>query len=237
MSSASRRWAAAAALVVVGWLATPDPIAVYDGVGVPDEPYRYVMPPAGAKKTPPPSAATAQSPVEKDLNINGMSVQTAEQGAQASLFVPPAGLRSAGTTIEVKVAPLAPRDKPSGGRIDGNVYAFTLVSPGKQVTLTAQAALATVYLRATTAAQPGPVMLYRAASARPWKPLKTSRGGQDVYVSIFPGPGQYALGFVTASTVSGPTSEGFSAAPYVVGGGFVLLVVVVVVIRVRASTQ
>jgi len=237
VSSASRRWAAAALLVTVGWFATPTPVAVYDGVGAPDEPYRYVLPPAGAKQTAPPTSASAQSPVAKDLNIKGMSVQTAEQGPQASLFVPPYGLRSAGRTIEVKVAPSAPTDQPAGIRVDGNVYAFTLASPGQQVTLTAQAAVATVYLRATKAAQPGPMMLYRAASSAPWEPLKTSRGGQDVYVSTFPGPGQYALGFVKTSKGTGTTSGGSSAAPYAVGGGIMLLLVVLVVIRLRASPE
>ncbi len=237
MSSASRRWAAAALLVTVGWLASPTPIAVYDGVGAPDEPYRYVAPPPGAKKTAPPTAASAQSPVAKDLNINGLSVQTAEQGPQASLFVPPYGLRSAGTTIEVKVAPSAPNDQPTSGRIDGNVYAFTVVSQGQQVTLTAQAAVATVYLRATNPAQPGPLMLYRKVSTAPWEPLKTSRGGQDVYVSTFPGPGEYALGFITPSKATGTTSGGSSAVPYAVGGGIALLLVVLVVIRLRASTE
>ena len=232
MISAPRRWAAAALLVGVGWLVAPQAVPVYDGVGAPDEPYRYVSPPAGARTTAAPTEATGQSPVAKGRNTNGMSVQTAEQGPQASVFVPPSGLAAPGGTIAVRVVPQVPTDSPTGATIDGNVYLFTLTDRAGPVTLTDQAAIATLYLRATSATQPGPVMEYRSDLAKPWAVLKTSRGGQDVYVSSFPGPGQYALAFVRVKS-----SQGTSLLPIAALGGIVLLVVVVVVVRLRVKPE
>ena len=42
MSRAVRRWPTAAALLIVGFLAGGGRATLYDGVGFPDEPYRYV---------------------------------------------------------------------------------------------------------------------------------------------------------------------------------------------------
>ena len=46
------RMLVAAALLGLGWLLTPRTAPpLYDGVGFPDEPYRFVVAPAGAPKT------------------------------------------------------------------------------------------------------------------------------------------------------------------------------------------
>ncbi|HUR14919.1 MAG TPA: hypothetical protein VM097_10565 [Mycobacteriales bacterium] len=224
-----RRLLAAVLLVGIGRLLSPDAVPVYDGIGAPDEPYRFVAPPSGAKKTADPTSARATSPVVAGVSSYGLSVATAESGPQFSLFVPPRSVATGGPTLRVEVAPLAPSDQPPGARIDGNVYGVTLTGAGP-VTLTPQAALATLYLRATTAAQPPPKMQYRPAAADPWQALDTARAGQDVYVSDFRGPGQYALAFA-ASAAEHRTSR----LPYLVGGALVLVVVVVVVVRLRAT--
>jgi hypothetical protein len=229
--SARRRWLAGAALVGLGWLVTPQPVPVYDGLGAPDEPYRYVVPPQGAKATADATTAVAKTPVNNGTGTNGLSVATAEQGPQFSLFLPPMAMAAPGGPIEVRAEPLAPTDQPRGARIDGNVYAVTLTSASGPVTLTAKSAISTLYLRATTAAQPPPVMQYRAEASQPWKALGTSRGGQDVYVASFPGPGQYALAFAARK---GPA--GVPVLPIVGLGAAVLLVVVVVVVRLRSTS-
>jgi hypothetical protein len=105
---------------------------------------------------------------------------------------------------------------------------FSLASEAGAITRTPQAAIATLFLRSTTTVQPGPAMQYRAGSGDDWKPLKTSRGGQDIYVSTFVGPGEYALAFAGEQSSS-------STLPLVLGGGFAVLVLLVVVIRVRAG--
>jgi hypothetical protein len=225
-----RRLLAALLLVAIGRLLSPAAVPVYDGIGAPDEPYRYVAPPSGAKKTADPTSARATSPVTGGVATDGMTLATAESGPQFSLFVPPRAVATGGTTLVVEAKPVAPSDQPAGARIDGNVYEVTMTGQGP-VTLTPQAALATLYLRATTARQPPPKMEHRAAAGRPWQALDTARGGQDVYVSDFRGPGQYALAFAVAAP-----SHPASRTPYLVGGAVVLLLVALVVVRLRAGT-
>jgi hypothetical protein len=225
-----RRWAAAAAVVTLGWLATPNAVPIYDGVGQPDEPYRYVTAPQGYQATSPATSGTVQSPVVDGVNSQGMSAQTMERGPQASLFVPPKGLAAAGGPISVTITPLAATSPPAGAVVDGNLYRLSITSPAGPVTLTPQAAIATLYLRSTMSVQPGPVMEYRPDASQDWRALKTSRGGQDIYVSTFPGAGEYALAFT--KTAAG---KGSSPLPFVLIGGGVLLVGIVVVIRVRAK--
>lgn len=232
MISARRRWLAAAALVGVGWLVTPQPVAVYDGIGAPDEPYRYVAPPPGVARTAEATTAVSVSPVKDGVSTNGMSVSTAEMSPQFSLFVPPKALGCGGTSVQVKAEPRAATDQPAGARIDGNVYVVSFLDPAGPVTLTDKAAVATLYLRSTTNKQPPPSMEYRPTPTDPWKPLKTTRGGQDVYVSAFPGPGEYSLAFATSG---GGGGGGVPVLPIVLVAGLVLLVVAVVVVRVRSQ--
>lgn len=229
---APHRLALALVLVGVGSLLSPGAVPVYDGIGAPDEPYRYVAAPAGYRRTAEPTTARATSPVARGVSQNGMSIATAEVGPQFSLFVPPQALATSSSSVAVTVTPQAPADQPGGARIDGNAYEVSFVAKDP-VTLTQKAGLATLYLRATTAKQPPPVMEHRARASDPWKPLKTLRGGQDVYVSSFPGPGLYALAFTTRAPAGG---GGSSPWPWVALGGLVLLVVVVVVVRVRSAS-
>lgn len=223
-----RRLLAALLLVALGRLLSPDAVPVYDGIGAPDEPYRFVAPPAGATPTAEATTTRATSPVVAGVSSYGMSVSTAESGPQLVLFLPPKALAATGPRLVVEATPRAPTDQPAGARIDGNVYVVAFPGAGT-VSLTPQAALASLSLRATTARQPPPVMQHRTAEGRPWQALATTRSGQDVYVAGFTGPGQYALAFA-------PTPPGSSSTmPLVVMGGLVLAVVVVVVVRLRSA--
>lgn len=229
--SVRRRWVGAALVLGLGWLATPQPVAIYDGIGVPDEPYRYVQAPTGKSATPAPTSAIGKTPVKNGVGTNGLSVSSAEQSAQFSLFVPPAAMAAAGDTIEVKAVPQAATNQPKGAVIGGNVYVVTLTSSGGPVTLTEKAAIATLYIRATTATD-GWLMEYRSDAAASWKVLQTSRGGTDSFVATFAGPGQYAL-----ARSSGSHSKGSNSLLLVLLGVAVLLVAVVVIVRVRATRE
>jgi hypothetical protein len=224
-----RRLAGALLLVTLGRLLSPAAVPVYDGIGQPDEPYRYVVPPSGAQRTAAPTEGDATSPVVAGVSSYALNVSTAEQSAQFSLYVPINGLAAAARSITVRVLPSAPTDEPPGARIDGNVY--TVVTTPARATLTPQAGIATLAMRATTGRQPPPVMEYRAASKGSWAPVHTTRGGIDVYFVHYMGAGQYALAFADAKSGHGGTSP----LPYVLGG-LLLLVVVVVVIRFRVAT-
>lgn len=228
-----RRWLAGAALVTVGWLATPQPVPVYDGVAAPDEPYRYVQAPSGATTTAPPTTATATTPVKDGRSVLGLSVASMEQGPQFSLYLPPMSMAAKGP-ITVTATPSAPTDEPPGALIDGNVYTLALGSTDGPVTLTDKAAIATLYLRSTTAKQPPPNLDFRASPSDQWKPLQTSRGGSDFYVARFTGPGQFAIAFAKAKPNSG---GGLPVLPLVAVGALVLLVGVVVVVRLRSPQE
>lgn len=223
----ARRVGAALLLVALGRLLSPAAVPVYDGLGAPDEPYRYVARPSDGPRTADATVARASSPLVGGRTKNGMSVTSAESGPQVSVYLPPKALAATGDSVVVTATPLAPQDAPRGTHIDGNVYEVRFQAAGP-VSLTEKAALAQILMRATTARQPPPVMEHRASATAPWEPLKTFRSGNDVYVASFREQGQYALVFSTGSSGSSSTS-------YLVLGGVVLLVVVVVVVRLRAA--
>lgn len=229
MISARRRWFAAATLVAVGWLVTPQPVPVYDGLHVPDGPYRYVAPPPGAKPTAGATSAQAQTPVSKGASTNGLTVATGETGPQFSLFLPPGAMAGPDGKIEVRVEPQAPTDPPPGATVDGNVYVVSLAPHG--VSLTAQSAISTLLLRSASASGNSPVMHYRADAAQAWRALKTTRGGAHGYSSSFPGPGQFALAVTAVSEDGG----GVPVLSLLLGAGVVLLVGLVVVLRPRTT--
>jgi hypothetical protein len=229
---ARRRWVAGAVLVGIGWLVTPSAIPVYDGVGVPDEPYRYVKAPAGNPPTAEATVATATTPVAAGVGTNGVIVATAEQAPQFSLFVPPAALATAKGPITVTSTPAAPTDQPAGSTIPGNVYVVTVTSPGGTVTTTDKIAIASLYLRAINSSE-GWVMQHRATHTDPWVALQSARGGTDTWVSSFKGAGEYALSR-SASADKGSSS---SVLPWLLGGGVALLVLLVVAIRLRSTPE
>ena len=227
----ARRVGAALLLVALGRLLSPSAVPVYDGLGAPDEPYRYVAPPAGAPRTAAATTASATSPLVGGRSSFGLNVASAEQGPQVSVYLPPKALAATGGSVLVTATPLAPSDQPPGARIDGNVYDVRFRAAGP-VTMTSGAALAQILLRATTGKQPGPVFEHRAAAGQAWKQLPTTRAGVDLYVTSFRAPGQYALAF---TSTSGKGGGGSSHLPLVLLGVGVLVAVVVVVVRLRAS--
>ncbi|MCW2545234.1 MAG: hypothetical protein JWM40_2786 [Frankiales bacterium] len=228
---ARRRWVAGAVLVGIGWLVTPSAVPVYDGVGVPDEPYRYVSPPKGNPATAEPTTASATTPVAGGVGTNGLIVATKEQSPQFSLFVPPQALATTKGPITVTCTPAAPSDQPSGSTISGNVYVVTVTSPGGAVTTTDKIAIASLYLRAVESSD-GWVMQHRVNHTDPWVALQSARGGTDTWVSSFTGPGEYALSRAAAAK-GGQTS----VLPWLLGGGVALLVLLVVAIRLRSNPE
>ena len=109
------------AALVLAWLLPGRPVPIYDGVGAPDEPYRYVSVPAGiAIRTKPPTAAKVSVPVDNGV-ASVIELATSEQGPQAeadivdqSLTVPPAAASTGPTTLTAILTPLAPGPSTSG---------------------------------------------------------------------------------------------------------------------------
>ena len=233
----ARRWLliAVAALAAV-WLLAPSITPIYDGLGNPDEPYRYVVRPAGdSRVTKPPTSATATLRVEHGTNTAGYA-NSAEVGPQISLYVPAGALRApaVATTITVRATPLAPTAPlPANGAIVSDVYHVTAVwighgGRGLAIVGGHGDTSPVLQLRAPTAAQPGPDMEHRAGAG--WQPEPTLRIGNDIYQGALPATGDWAL--VRRST-SGARTSGGGINGGLLALGIVLLAVVALLATIR----
>jgi hypothetical protein len=196
---------AAAAALATAWLATPHAVPLFDGIGVPDEPYRYVTPPAGYQKTPAASSATITSPASGGLNTQGFYAQTAEISAQYGVFITPKALAvpTSASSVKITVAPEAPDGTTPDGVIDGNVYRVALsAGSSTTVTLTASGKAQSQYsMRATSAKIPAAKTLYRPAGGA-WTVIPNTKGGTDSFQAYFQGAGDYALVATKAAATS-----------------------------------
>jgi hypothetical protein len=232
-------WSFSALLVTVGWLLTPHAVPVYDGIGMPDEPYRYVSTPRGVSVTAD-RAGGAQDTLSVVGGVNPelASLRSEEVGPQVWVYLPAGVLTAPGGKITVKVVPEAPTRPPADGPIDGNVYRVSITDPAGPVTFNSPTS--TITLRATTAKQPGPVIQHRLGPGHKWHLLDTSRTGNDVYGSALPEAGEYALVYsklaharaATSGPGGGGSNHGLIVGVLVV---FLLLLGAVFVARCRAQ--
>ncbi len=233
---------AASALALAAGLLVGGGVPLYDGVGYPDEAYRYVTPPPGYRQTPPPTSAMAPSPVRGGRVTQDLVAATDEQGSQASVYVPAAALSlPAGTvtaTVRLTVAPLAPDTEPSDGLVDGNVYLTSLVSDAGTVAFYAGDAVARITLRDARAGSTPPTMEYRASASSGWTDLDTSQVGADIYAATFRGPGQYALVQPRPHTAAAARPAGGPGQlPLVLGGAVLLVVLALIGVRSLATQR
>jgi hypothetical protein len=233
-------WAFSALLVAVGWLLTPHPVPVYDGIGMPDEPYRYVSTPPGTSVTAQP-AGVAQGTLSVVGGVNSElgSMNSGESGPQVSVYLPVGALTAPGAKITVKVVPEAPSQPPADGPIDGNVYRVSITDPAGPVTFNSSKSM--IFLRATTAKQPGPVIEQRPGPGQKWRLLDTTRAGNDIYSAVLPETGEYAVVYSKlahardANTGSGPGgNRGLIIGLLVM---FFLLLCVVFAVRTRGQEK
>jgi hypothetical protein len=228
---------ALAGLALGVWLLTPGSVPLYDGVGFPDQPYRFVDPPAGVKHGPPPTPAKATAPAVGGQNSEELALQSNEQGPQILLDLPSNSVHVpvGATTVTMTGTPLAPDTQPADGRIDGNVYRLAVTSNAGPASFASTVGDSFLYLRAVTLKPAPPVMEYRQTPQAQWRPLKTGRGGADVFVVAFHGSGDYALvhqrGAKSSKTVSQETLL------LLLLGGFVVLVLVAAVLSRRSHQE
>ncbi|MDQ1714595.1 MAG: hypothetical protein QOC60_540 [Frankiaceae bacterium] len=241
-----RRALAGPLLLLMGaWLFAPAAVPLFDGVGFPDEPYRWVVAPAGATKTVAPVGGQSTAQVKNGANTNDVTILTVEQGPQFQLFVPLGYVIGPPTATKdtLTVVPVAGDAPLPTMTFASNVYRLTATSdvPGP-ISVTYSAATAglggTVQLRRATAGDP--VMVYRASSSDPWRAIATLPTGADVYGSDLVGLGDYALAFgvprakPVGSGLSG-TNSGVTAAPLFWLGGAFLVVLVLIVVGLRLT--
>jgi hypothetical protein len=228
-------WALAALLVAAGWLVTPNPVTIYDGVGQPDEPYRYVSAQPGARVTAKPTGAQTTVPVLAGVSGQDVTLLSTENAPQVSVFLPRDGLAATSGMISVSVVPEAPTDQPPEGRIDGNVYLLSITNTAGPVTFTANATNALIILRATSALSE-PVIEHRSGPGQKWSAVETTRFGNDRYMGLIPAAGQYAL--VLQNPTPGGSGSGagsHTALIVILLGALILLLSAVVAVRWHAE--
>jgi hypothetical protein len=233
-------------LLALAWTVTPagPRPPLYDGVGFPDQPYRYVNPPAGGTATPPPTSAVDTEPTSDDRpDLVPASQETGPQ-VQAVISAGSLVLPGKATQVTARFQPLAPTPPlPTDGTIWGNVYQLTLTSPQGTVGLKLTANRSSnLQLRAPTADQPPPVIeVYLLGS---WHRLHTMRAGNDIYRAGLISTGRYALVRLThpdpatgADASGTPNDPGAVLWPalFIVLGA--LLVVVTAVLAIRRTRR
>jgi len=182
----ARRWllAAVAALATV-WVVGPATAPIYDGIGAPDQPYRYVKAPPGYKGDgKKPTTATQVVPVVGGKN-RAAYINSGEFGPQVDIYIQPASLSvpAGATSVTVTATPLAPTPPlPKVGTIVTNVYRITALAGTTPVTITGTGERGVfIQMRAPNGNQPGPVFEHRTAQG--WQRELTSRVGNDIYQS------------------------------------------------------
>ncbi len=228
----------ALALLALAWLVNPARIApLYDGLGFPDEAYRFVAPPAGYRSTAPPSAATLTAALAgKRGSI--FDIASKEVGPQVELFVKGSSIAApASATVTINAVAARSPATPTDGAVWGNVYRVSARSAGKAVRLNADPATNSIRLRTPTAPPPTATIAYldgSTSTGSTWRRLKTERIGNDIWAAPLVGSGYYAalapgdqLHYQGQSTpeAAKPTSGGggVGVLAWIAGAGVVLL--------------
>lgn len=222
-----KRLAAALLLVALGRLASPTAVPVYDGVGAPDEPYRYV-----GRSNAPSASVTATAQVTRGVS-GSLQVKSAETGPQVLVDLGSGAFAAATPTVTLTAVPLAGDGaRVPQGTVDGNVYRIT-VSPGAR--LLVDQAQGFLFLRAAVMTRPDPVVVHRPSPTAPWRQVKTVRAGQDVLSTPFRALGDYAVVRLPGSE---PLSQGGGLGlgrVLLLGGGVLLLLALTVVVLRRPA--
>jgi len=238
VSVVARRWVVGAFVALLAaWLVAPSVLPIYDGLSNPDEPYRFVKPPANAKTTKQPTPATASIPV-----VNGLSraayVNSKESGPQISLYLPAGAIRAPGaaTTVLVNAQPLAPQPPlPSKGTIVSNVYRITATAGGAAASVVGTGNQEpTLQMRSPSQGRPGLFFMHRTSTG--WVQVATTRVGFDIYQAQAAAFGDWALVQV-GSTAPGSKSGGGGVNVVLLALGIAVLALAGIILLVRTLRQ
>lgn len=221
-------------------------VPLYDGVGFPDEPYRYVSPPtAGLNTSSPPSDATASVRMSEGVNIDDASLTTTEQGPQALAYISEKSVTipSNLAQLTLRIEPVAPssKDQPADGQIAGNIYRLSTdnVSTASFHDASDSSIIDLRLPQANTGgARPG--IEYRANGSTKWDRLETLQAGNDIYQTPIAGFGDYAM-VMLKSIVGDDTATQVKhrslALPMVLGGIVGIIVLTIIGIRVANNKK
>lgn len=231
MNRSARLVTAALLVLGAGWAIAPrSALPLYDGIGFPDEPYRFVQRPAGAQETDPPTTAHGSAAVV-DGTSEPLVAASAEVAPQISVFIPKGRFTVAPGTGRITVTGAPTQPLPTGRHqfLWSNVYdvraapsGSALKPPGQQATIT---------LRAASAQRPQPHIAYYRDGR--WVLLPTFAQGQDIYIAELVTFGQYAVVgnnplLVTKVSTGNGGNGGTSTGLFVgIGAGVVIVVLFV----------
>lgn len=171
-------------------------VPLYDGVGFPDEPYRWVTPPAGSKPTPKVTEARTTVTVGADGVVPNLIASSAEQGPQIQFAIEEGSLtlggKAAKVTATATAEALGPGESPTGGLPVSNLYRLTISSDtGAPLTVAGSGARVVVTMRSSVQSKNVVVFVQRTASG--WKQVATFQTGFDIYQAELPGLDPVAL--------------------------------------------
>jgi hypothetical protein len=173
-------------------------VPLYDGVGFPDKPYRYVNPPSSAQKSSlSPSPAETVATITQGTNQADFSLASREQGPQVSFYIYQKSLITDPSikTVGFKATPMAPdNNKPKNGQIAGNFYRFGAINPKSTIGFAPNENMAGyVDLRLPQGFSTTATVIYRSDAKSKWDKVDTKRVGNDIYEAHIRGFGDYAL--------------------------------------------
>jgi hypothetical protein len=182
----------AIALLALAWTTSPamHPAPLYDGLGNPDEPYRYVTAPPGYRHTPAATPATGQAVLKPREGAIGLASDETGPQVQVILLLTSFTTPPGATTLSAHADPIPTTSQPSNGQVWGNVYRLTATANNGPAQLHPTRD-DQIWLRAPTGPPPLPVIDYNDGAG--WKPQPTERVGNDVYVAPVPGFGDFAI--------------------------------------------
>jgi hypothetical protein len=237
-------WGAVAiCLLAAVWILLPwRQLPLYDGVGFPDEPYRWVVPPSGSARTEAPTDAVARALVHGGVSAD-LVAQSQEQGPQVQVWaqygdlVLPAGA----TTMTVTAVPVAPVPPPTGSLLCSNVYRITVTTSAGPAKIGPAHDAVAIMLRAAVGTCSSATLEHHTTGG--WTPLPTDRTGQDIWGALLPQFGDYALvapldtdTAAGSDRAAGSTPSG-SGTPrlLLLGTGMILLILALSILVVRRS--
>lgn len=205
------------AVALVMAVRVPHSPPLYDGVGFPDEPYRWVEPPVGAPKTPAVTPATTHAAITGGASA-AVRAFSAEQGPQIAFAIPEGGLKppaGAHTVTLDAVAVAPPPIKPSDGTLVSNVYSLTAKADSAGTVGLSTGTTVVVNLRADKSTQQGVVL--ETFTGNSWSQVATGQVGTDIYAAELGGFGRFALVRLPAGAKPTVTPTGVQPTQ---GGGF-----------------
>jgi len=172
------------ALLAVVAVRPPHAPPLYDGLGAPDEPYRWIVAPLGAKVANGPATTMT---MKVDLTSNQQAIGgTAESGPQLKVAIVPGGLQvpAGATSVTITGTPSEAPAPPAGGTLVSNLYTLSTAAdrPGPVTVVDGTKVLAN--LRADVATDQA--VVFESWDGAHWAQLTTRQVGTDIYAAFLP---------------------------------------------------